>query len=1327
MTKKIFSLLLALLMAAPAASVMSAATAPEQSVTAEAADRILGDINADESVDILDAIALFQHSMLPEMYLIDYPGTLDMDDSGALNIDDAIRLFRYSVMPEMYPIGWGDEGIEDTPFPVDLLTINGTDISEYVIACNAEAGGVIPTAAAELQKYIELTCGAALEIDSDGVEAGTKRILIDENIVEDTDDFKYYTDEDGLVLAGSAKRGALYAVYNFLEEQLGWRFFAADTEVCNEARSIRIKNLDYTYEHAFEIRDIYWTEAFDDMFSVKRYQNGEGKRRVLANDNPDSIALGGSESMHPNGTHTIAALSETGDHEQPCLSDETVYQNILKNVIAWLSEDTTRKSIHISQNNNENWCMCEACFEDIDKYGAPAATIIKMLNRLDEDLKAAGYEDITLVTFAYKYSFKCPTGIVCNEDVAVEVITNDFCFNHAFDDPDCAINAKRLKTLKSWAAICSNLYVWDYSVNFMYYLSPFPNFDVIRDNMRVFNELGAVAMLSQGNYQTVSPEFGALRTYLLAKLMQNPTMSEEEYNRHMNEFLEAYYGAGWENIRAYIDYFTELANTKDDCFGIYSTPEVMFGGHAFAPASEQLVEWFADALKLAENEAQTNHIRQTQICCEWLRIGAIHYEVTERNNRSEVERMRSATDKLFAACQEFGVRVAENAPLPDAIQRRWNPRDWWSGHNYQETGAPETEVPEVEAPETDAPETDAPATDAPATDAPATDAPATEVPETEDPNPAPINYLTINGIDISEYVIATNAAAGGVMTHAATELQKYIELTCGVLLEIDYDGVEAGTKRILIDETTVTDNEKVHIYNDADGIVLAGTAKRSCLYAVYNLLQEKLNWRFFAEDAEVCYEEDRIDLSNLDYTFKPSFEIRDIYDLGYYDPYLSTKRYINGDGQRHEMYPDNPESVKFGGSETRCPNGIHNIGYLSGRDASQTQPCTNNEYVRKAILKSLRDFLAENPDVKTLHVSQEDHERYCKCDKCLADLEAYGTPAGAYLEMMNWLCEQLEDEYPNVLLIMFAYRYTMDAPKNIEAHKNVMVEFAIIDFCHQHAMTEDLCNPDPDQTLIRSNADVLAQIEAWTQIVDQFYLWDYGANFRYYYMPYPTFDVLLANYKYLIEIGAWGFIYQCNTQAPNAEFGVLRDYLVCKIVDNPDMTEEEYNNHINEFLACYYGPGWENIRAYFDLLHEIANENGECFGVYSNPEKIYGDYAFGPYSDQMREWFNNAIAAAETEAQLLHLRRLRISCDFLRLGAIHADVYASNDYKAIRQQRNDVKQLYNDCKDLGIIYICEYKDYKLPDSIDYSANPRTWWENGRYPWLFNTYVEKVVN
>lgn len=63
-----------------------------------------GDIDGNGSVDIDDAILLFRHSMLPDLYPIDYAGNTDFNKDGKLDIDDAILLFRYSMLPDLYPI-----------------------------------------------------------------------------------------------------------------------------------------------------------------------------------------------------------------------------------------------------------------------------------------------------------------------------------------------------------------------------------------------------------------------------------------------------------------------------------------------------------------------------------------------------------------------------------------------------------------------------------------------------------------------------------------------------------------------------------------------------------------------------------------------------------------------------------------------------------------------------------------------------------------------------------------------------------------------------------------------------------------------------------------------------------------------------------------------------------------------------------------------------------------------------------------------------------------------------------------------------------------------
>ncbi|MBQ4283290.1 MAG: InlB B-repeat-containing protein [Lachnospira sp.] len=66
--------------------------------------RLKGDIDGDEDVDIDDAVALFQHSVLPDIYPLDYIGNIDFDKNGSVDIDDAVLLFQYSVLPDLYPI-----------------------------------------------------------------------------------------------------------------------------------------------------------------------------------------------------------------------------------------------------------------------------------------------------------------------------------------------------------------------------------------------------------------------------------------------------------------------------------------------------------------------------------------------------------------------------------------------------------------------------------------------------------------------------------------------------------------------------------------------------------------------------------------------------------------------------------------------------------------------------------------------------------------------------------------------------------------------------------------------------------------------------------------------------------------------------------------------------------------------------------------------------------------------------------------------------------------------------------------------------------------------
>ena len=67
-------------------------------------EQVLGDMDGNGVVDINDAVLLFNHSMISDLYPIDYVGNKDLNKDGAIDINDAVLLFNYSMLPDLYPI-----------------------------------------------------------------------------------------------------------------------------------------------------------------------------------------------------------------------------------------------------------------------------------------------------------------------------------------------------------------------------------------------------------------------------------------------------------------------------------------------------------------------------------------------------------------------------------------------------------------------------------------------------------------------------------------------------------------------------------------------------------------------------------------------------------------------------------------------------------------------------------------------------------------------------------------------------------------------------------------------------------------------------------------------------------------------------------------------------------------------------------------------------------------------------------------------------------------------------------------------------------------------
>ena len=430
------------------------------------------------------------------------------------------------------------------------------------------------------------------------------------------DGYAMVMDGQNLYITGSMRRGGVYGLYAFMENYLGVRFYADIYTHIDKTRVVDVPaDLYRVYSPAFFSRDTFWYHILTPR--QKGSMIFPHACKVNRGEMPD---LGGGVSYAGGFVHTLAALAEM-PHEvglQPCLTDENVFQTVRKNVRKWLDEHPTATIVSVSQNDSyaeQLGCQCERCKAIDDREGTPMGSMLTFVNRIAEDIKE-DYPHVYVDTLAYRYTRKAPKTVRPADNVIIRLCSIECCFSHPLDDPDCPHNVEFAKDIEEWSSICNNLYIWDYTTDFLCYLAPYPNLAVLRANVNFFKNHHAIGVFEQGNSQSPSGEFGELRGYLLAKLLWEPDMTEERYQALMNEFLRDYYGAGWTYIREYIDLTSRKAAERH--LHIYDVPNKTF---PFAEDDKQQEMAFAEtlltlwqkALMATETDEQHAHVLQSSI------------------------------------------------------------------------------------------------------------------------------------------------------------------------------------------------------------------------------------------------------------------------------------------------------------------------------------------------------------------------------------------------------------------------------------------------------------------------------------------------------------------------------------------------------------------------------------------------------------------------------------------------------------------------------------------------------------------------------------------
>ncbi len=456
---------------------------------------------------------------------------------------------------------------------------------QYEIVISQVGGSPYANAAQEFQSFIQQQTGVKLSIIDDSMPMPAAAVLIGPNAHTarllgaqyqpkelGNDAFILKTVGPHVIVLGG-RRGAQYGVYELLERFGGCRWYASWHSKIPKLDAFAVPaDLNETQRPAFFMREPFWYDMFNTYQAIRNKCNGN--RMNLGNEHGGKVRFGAGLFVHTLGrlmpvneffaTHPEYFSEKDGvrisERTQACLSNPDVLRIVTERVLEKIRKDPTGTLYSVSQNDWYNPCQCANCKALVEKFGGTESGImIWFVNQVAEAVEKE-FPNALIETLAYQYTREPPKKIRPRHNVVPRLCTIECDFAHPLRTSNYESNKKFLKDIEGWAAISKRLYIWDYVTNFRGYLTPYPNFWSIPDNLKLFRDCHVLGVMSQGAYQGYHGDFAELKGWVTAKLMWNPDQPVEPL---LDDFFNGYYGKAAPYVREYFDQLHAVAKNPD--------------------------------------------------------------------------------------------------------------------------------------------------------------------------------------------------------------------------------------------------------------------------------------------------------------------------------------------------------------------------------------------------------------------------------------------------------------------------------------------------------------------------------------------------------------------------------------------------------------------------------------------------------------------------------------------------------------------------------------------------------------------------------------------
>ena len=507
----------------------------------------------------------------------------------------------------------------------DLIELARGGRSDYRVVIAAGAEEPTPAAAKDFVQFFKEITGAELAIVTDDEARGEREILIgpsahvdelmlgvDLSRLED-EEYLITTVDSSLILTGGKTRGVPNAVYTFLDEILGCRWYTPDVTIVPRNPTLAVRRLYRRRKPAFKRRMISLANAARPAWSARvrlnhfspsvRWANhgqtttwGDflGDRRLAGSwiaaakdwrTHVHALRLGGLLTKQDADEHPEYFALVNGKRDpaaQICYSQPGLVSVVAARAKEWIRKNPNATHVSISPADAHTLCQCDACTERAGAFtyavhrladGTPTRPDFEMTNHARTGMLmdfvnavareiAKDHPQILVHTFSYNETLCPPNETVMEPNVIVEYANLYACTYHTFST--CAYNEGLhcfWSNLQRWGDKAKHVWIWWYDI-YQPVFHPVAIFPHWRDNLLEWRDVGVEGVYVQthqhGGYLD-QQWLQHLRAYVYAKTLWDPTRDVWEV---IDEFARAFYGGAAEPMLAYIRETQEPASYK---------------------------------------------------------------------------------------------------------------------------------------------------------------------------------------------------------------------------------------------------------------------------------------------------------------------------------------------------------------------------------------------------------------------------------------------------------------------------------------------------------------------------------------------------------------------------------------------------------------------------------------------------------------------------------------------------------------------------------------------------------------------------------------------